>query len=87
MLDVHGIGVVRFQRGGGYNLHDIVDAVVGLLQLHSHDAHDVVHVCGMGFEFFGGGFNLHIYVEVIVVGECGEPSIHRFNELYYGFFW
>ena len=62
-------------------MHDKVSAMVGWLKLHSHDAHDVVHICGMGVKVFGGGFNLHIYVEVIVVGECDKPSIHRFNEL------
>ena len=64
-----GVGGVR--RGGGERLHYVMNAVIGVLKLHSHGAHYAMDVSSMGLECVGGGLNAHIRVEVNVVGEGG----------------
>lgn len=52
-------------------MHDIVHAVIGILEFQCHGAHDMMHIGCMGFERVGGGFDLFIGVEVYIIGKVG----------------
>ena len=49
-----------------------MNAVIRLLKLHGHGAHDAMDVGCMCLERVGGGLNTHVCIEVNIVGKGGR---------------
>ena len=76
------VGVGGLRCGCGKRLHNVVYAVVGVLEFHRHGAHDVVDVHGVGLEGVRGGFDFRIRIEVDFVDKRGKLSINCFYQLF-----
>ena len=66
-------------------MHYVMDAMVRLLKLHGHGAHNVVDIGRMRFECVGGCFDSFVRVVVDVGGDCVELGVYCFGKIFHDF--